>query len=98
MGKARDEWLRLISKQRDECQSRVWMAAMQREKWLSRKMDGKGERWVGNQRDGCYKDRWVAEQKYGCDSRQMGGCSGRWVAKKTNGWLAERWVAGQKDG
>ncbi len=44
MVKQRDEWLRLIAKQRDECQSRVRMAAMQREEWLSRKMDEKGER------------------------------------------------------
>ncbi len=44
VGNQRDEWLRLIAKQRDGCQSRVWMAAMQREEWLSRKMDGKGER------------------------------------------------------
>jgi hypothetical protein len=52
VGNQRDEWLRLIAKQRDGCQSRVWMPALQREEWLSRKMDGKGERRVANQRDG----------------------------------------------
>ncbi len=47
MGNQRDEWLRLIATQRVECQSRAWMVAMQREEWLSRKMDGKGENeWV----------------------------------------------------
>ncbi len=34
----------MVAKQRDECQNRTWMATMQREEWLSRKMDGKGER------------------------------------------------------
>jgi hypothetical protein len=40
-----------VAKQRDEWQSRVWIAAMQREEWLCRKMDVKGERWVVRQRD-----------------------------------------------
>jgi hypothetical protein len=51
MRKARDGWVIremsekiLTVKHRDECQSRVWMAAMQREEWLSRNMDGKGGR------------------------------------------------------
>ncbi len=67
MVKQRDEWLRLIAKQRDECQSRVWIAAMQREEWLSRKMDGKGERWVVNQIDEWL--RLIAKQKDECQSR-----------------------------
>jgi hypothetical protein len=46
------------------------MATMQREEWLSRKIDGKGERWV-QKTDGWLAERWMAEQKYGWDARQM---------------------------
>ncbi len=48
-----------------------WHAAMQREEWLSRKMDGKGERWVVKQRDGWL--RLIAKQRDKWPKQSMDG-------------------------
>ncbi len=83
-------------------QSRVWMVTMQREEWLSRKMDGKGERWVvkqidewlrliSKQRDECQSRIWMATmQREEWLTRKMDGKGERWVGNQRDGWLGRQ--------